>query len=151
MLCSPPEPLFRFIQVEQKKGFLRRPVLHSPKINNMSNIHTPFSICTLCKTICPICKIYTSPCLYMQRTQNHTSYASQNGPYPGGKAHFEILLLCRIYPICTICQVCICCILCIHICSLPRVHLTGRRSTDAVDMFGRAKAVTFNLITSGKA
>ncbi len=34
MLCSPPEPLLvkaRFNQVQQKKGFLRRPVLHSPK------------------------------------------------------------------------------------------------------------------------
>ena len=35
MLCSPPEPLLakaRFNRVQQKKGFLRRPVLHRPKI-----------------------------------------------------------------------------------------------------------------------
>ncbi len=35
MLCSRPEPLLskaRFNRVQQKKGFLRRPVLHCPKI-----------------------------------------------------------------------------------------------------------------------
>ncbi len=35
MLCSPPEPLLakaRFNRVQQKKGFLRQPVLHRPKI-----------------------------------------------------------------------------------------------------------------------
>ena len=34
MLCSPPEPLLakaRFNRVQQKKGFLRQPVLHRPK------------------------------------------------------------------------------------------------------------------------
>ena len=64
---------------------------------------------------------------------------SQIGPYQRGKARSEIFKYT-----CQICKIC-------KICLLPRTRLAGRRSKAAVDIFGRATAVTLTLFSSGNA
>ena len=80
--------------------------------------------------ICIICKYV-----------NNSEYESQIGPCRSSKASFEIF--CEIMDLLKYARY--------VILTIPRVRLTGHRSSAAVDMFGRAPAVTFTRVWSGHA
>jgi hypothetical protein len=75
----------------------------SPRFSELTDIlGDPWRHQDILGYLCGANSQMTHLCFYLQKMQNHTEYEFQNWSYPGGKARFEIFLICMICRICRI-------------------------------------------------